>query len=380
MFLTVLHPRIKDSAKLPFSLGSWATRTIYRTKHDAIAVFTCPMQYKANCPVQMKLVVSGHNVRVLQNFEHTTEHHATETEHRLTVSMIQSIQVAVHSDVRQSVNKIRRHISTEEEPCEVSKFQCVRRVVKRAKQEEMKVKSPVERGFVPNGGIGTIKEYAYNHSMKKLIMKHKDSQDSYHMGFFDMFVASSIFEDDSTDFSMFFSNSFMLTTVLRILESGWPLNFAVDLFHRFCTADVKMIGYGMITLGGKHHPVLFGTIPDKHGESKRMYQSAWQVLCHTLRRFVRDWRPCANAACQHCKETQASMDGRRAKSWLRKQQFLQHGTLPVRAFVSDNSFGLMKMVTKDVNFMGVLSIFHHLCCSPQRYESYYLSHVAKHSY
>jgi hypothetical protein len=176
------------------------------------------------------------------------------------------------------------------------------------------------------------------------------------MDYFDMFVASSMFEDDSTDFSMFFSNIFMLTTVLRILESGWALNFAVDLFHRFCTADVKMIGYGMITLGGKHNPVIFGTIPDKHGESKLMYQSAWQVLCHTLRRFVREWRPCADAACQQCKETQASMEGRRAKSWLRKPEFLRHGLLPVRAFISDNSLGLLKMVKEDVDFIDVLFI------------------------
>jgi hypothetical protein len=209
---------------------------------------------------------------------------------------------------------------------------------------------------VLDGGIGTLKDYADKHDMKKLIMKHNDDQDSYHMGSFDMFVAASVFEEDSTDFSMFFSNIFMLTTVLRILESGWALNFAVDLFHRFCTADVKMIGYGMITLGGKHHPVIFGTIPDKHGESMRMYQSAWQVLCHTLRRFVRDWRPCANTACQQCKETQASMDGPRAKSWLRKPQFLRHGMLPVRAFISDNSLGLLKMVKEDVDFMDVLFI------------------------
>jgi hypothetical protein len=218
----------------------------------------------------------------------------------------------------------------------------------------MSTKSPVNRGFVPNGGIGTLKEYGFNHSMQKLISKQNDSQDPYHMGSFDMFVASSNFEDHSTDFSMFFTNIFMLTTILRILESGWALNFAVDLFHRFCTADVKMIGYGMITLGGKHHPALFGTIPDKHGESKLMYQSAWQVLCHTLRRFVRDWRHCPNAACQQCKETKDSMHGPRAESWLRQAQFLRHGHLPVRAFLSDNSLGLLKMVKEDVDFMGVI--------------------------
>ena len=270
--------------------------------------------------------------------------------------MIHSIQIAVHADVRQSVNSIRRNVSTEEEPLNVTKSSAVRRVVRRAKEYEMKGKSPVDRGFVPHGDLGTLKEYASNHSMAKLIKRHNDSADSYHLKYNAMFVVSSMFEEDSTDFSMFFANTFMLTTVFRILESGWPLNFAVDLFHRFCTADVKMIGYGMITQGWRHNPVVLGTIPDKHGESKRMYQSAWQVLCQTLRRFVRDWKPCSNAACEECKETQSSMTGRRARAWIRKEQFQLHGLIPVRAIISDNSTGLLKMIKEDIDFLGVLFI------------------------
>ena len=50
------------------------------------------------------------------------------------------------------------------------------------------------------------------------------------------------------------------------------------------------------------------------------------------------------------------MDGPRAKSWLRKPQFLRHGMLPVRAFISNNSLRLLKMVKEDVDFMGVLII------------------------
>jgi hypothetical protein len=73
--------------------------------------------------------------------------------------MIESIQVAVHADVRQTVNSIRRNVSVEEEPLAVSKEQAVRRVVRRAKKAEMKGKSPVERGFVPNGDLRLLKEY-----------------------------------------------------------------------------------------------------------------------------------------------------------------------------------------------------------------------------
>jgi len=83
------------------------------------------MQYKANCPVQIRLCVSGDNVRIMQNMEHSPEYHASETENRLSVSAIQSIEVAVHADVRQTVNLIRRSVSTVEEPLQVTKSQAV---------------------------------------------------------------------------------------------------------------------------------------------------------------------------------------------------------------------------------------------------------------
>ena len=87
----------------------------------------------------------------------------------------------------------------------------------------------------------------------------------------------------------------------------------VDLFHRFCTADVKMIGFGAMVLGGKNYPILLGTIPDRHGESKRMYQQAWQVMSVTLRRFVRHWKECGDSKCQSCMETKSAMSGRRVR-------------------------------------------------------------------
>ncbi len=83
----------------------------------------------------------------------------------------------------------------------------------------MSAKSPIQRDFVLNGGIRTLKDYGDKHDMKRLIVKHNDIQDSYHIDFFDMFVAASVFEEDSTDFSMFFENIFMLTTPPRYFVS-----------------------------------------------------------------------------------------------------------------------------------------------------------------
>ena len=117
--------------------------------------------------------------------------------------MIRSIEVAVHSDVRQSVTSIRRNVSTDDDPIQIQQNDRVRRVVQRARKEEMQHRSPVERGFVPNGDLGTLKKFTEDHAMTKLIKKHNNVDDSFHLGSFDMFVASASFDEDSTDFAIF---------------------------------------------------------------------------------------------------------------------------------------------------------------------------------
>ena len=130
------------------------------------------------------MVVSGNAVSLQRNFEHTLEHHVYETEHRLSVSVIRSIEVAVHSDVRQSVTLIRGNVSTEDDPIQIQQNDRVRRVVQRARKEEMQHRSPVERGFVPNGDLGTLKKFTEDNAMTKLIKKHNNVEDSFHLGSF----------------------------------------------------------------------------------------------------------------------------------------------------------------------------------------------------
>jgi len=287
------------------------------------------MQYRSKCEAKLRVVVTGNSVTVQRNFEHTEEHHVYETATRLSVSVIRSIEVAVHSDVRQSVTAIRRNVSTEEAPIEVQQNDRVRRVVKRARQEEMVQRSPVERGFVPNGDLGTLRKFAQDHSMLRFLKRHNNVDDSFHLGSYDMFVAASNFDEDTTDFAIFYSCVFMLTTLFRVIESGWAVNMCVDLFHRFCTADVKMIGFGAMVLGGKNYPILLGTIPDTHGKSNKMYQNAWQVLCNMLRRFVREGKPYGYPNCSSCTETNSAMSGKRVHSLISSQQFIQTGGIPL---------------------------------------------------
>ena len=103
-----------------------------------------------------------------------------------------------------------------------------------------------------------------------------------------------------------------------------------------------------------NYPLYLGAIPDKHGELKRKYHSSWQVMCVTLSRFVRDWKPSGDPQCQKCTETKSALSGRRVRRWISTKNFTENGEIPMRSVLSDNSGGLLKLVEEDVDFADVI--------------------------
>jgi hypothetical protein len=137
----------------------------------------------------------------------------------------------------------------------------------------------------------------------------------------------------------------MLMTTLRVLISGWPLNVFVDLTHGFCLNKVKMIGYGVNTIGWKFMPIMMGTIPDNPGEPSEMYTSAWEHYQSALRDFVFGWKPCI-AGCPSCTQTKSILCHRSIQSLLDSHEYSSDCILPVASMNSDSSGGLLKSGTE----------------------------------
>ena len=125
--------------------------------------------------------------------------------------------------------------------------------------------------------MGSIRQYAHENNMCRLVERHSDQADSFHLDLHHFCVLSATFSDESRDFSMFYATPYMLLSTLRVMISGWPLNVFVDLTHGFCMNKVKMIGYGVNSIGWKFMPIMMGTIPDNPGEPSEMYTSAWET-------------------------------------------------------------------------------------------------------
>ena len=133
----------------------------------------------------------------------------------------------------------------------------------------------------------------------------------------------------------------MLLTTLRVVISEWPLNVFVDLTHGFCANKVKMIGYGVNTIGWEFLPIMMGTIPDNPGEPSEMYTSAWEIYQIALRDFVYDWKPCISG-CPSCTIIRSILCNRIVQPLLDNPEYSEHGILPLSSINSDSSSGLFK--------------------------------------
>jgi hypothetical protein len=133
----------------------------------------------------------------------------------------------------------------------------------------------------------------------------------------------------------------MLLTPLRVVISEWPLNVFVDLTHGFCANKVKMIGYGVNTIGWNFMPIMMGTIPDNPGEPSQMYTSAWEVFQSALRDFVYTWKTCP-CGCPSCEVIRSILCHPTVEPLLDSDDYHDHGHLPLKSLNSDSSSGLLK--------------------------------------
>jgi hypothetical protein len=164
----------------------------------------------------------------------------------------------------------------------------------------MSQSSPISEGFPNTANLGDVRDFADRHSLRNALEKHADPSNSFHIDLSSMFVSWQGFSASSLDFSLFFTNVWFMLTIFRVMISGWKMCIFCNLFHRFCTAKVKMICYGCCTLGYRLNPIMFGVVPDHCWESEDMYVRSWMCVPQAIALFVNLWKHCGKDGCTTC--------------------------------------------------------------------------------
>ena len=316
----------------------------------------------------------GNTVRLSASGAHS---HTEQTKKRLSMETVTSIVSAVRHDVTRSSTEIRRFVSTEEAPLSIHDDRKVKRAVAKARNRQLQAMSPVETGFAMRNTLGSIKQYARDNDMRTVLARHGNTRDSFHLNLHQFFVLHSSFSAESLDFDMFYATPWMLLTVLRVIISEWPLNVAVDLTHRFCTNKVKMIGYGVNTLGFNYRHIMIGTIPDSPGEPASMYDHAWDTFQIALRDFIKLWTvcpDCSKGACPDCRVIQEIIGHRLLRTMLQSDDYSATGQLPLGSFSSDSSGGFISSCARmKATVVPELNI--NLCRSHRIGDPFYISRI-----
>jgi hypothetical protein len=105
-----------------------------------------------------------------------------------------------------TVTDVRRAVSRTIESVDVEFQSRVRRIVNNARSEVMRTSSPIGQGFPNTDNLGDVRRYARESTMERMMAKHRDDQDPFHIGMHDMMVCGQQFSETSTDFSIFYTN------------------------------------------------------------------------------------------------------------------------------------------------------------------------------
>jgi hypothetical protein len=304
------------------------------------------MRKRAYCESELRLTVSDTSVILEESIPHDSDSHKEQTKHRLSLEVVDNIHDCIQTDMKMSATQVQRTVARYvEDDIGVASQQKIRRIVKSAKAQVMQESSVLGCGFPNTDKIGDVHQYARDHDMKALITKHNDPADSFHLGLHDMFIIGQEFSHMSVEFSLFFSSVWFLLTTFRAMIAGWGINIFTDLFHRFCTAKVKMICFGQCGVGYRLNPLMFATIPDVRGESEELYTRTFQVFTQGLQYFVTHFQYCGNAACSTCAHIRSILLHPEISQYIASRDFLQEfPNIPIRSFSSDNCSGFLKFV------------------------------------
>jgi hypothetical protein len=114
----------------------------------------------------------------------------------LSVGTLTSIHEAVQHNVTQSATEIRRTVSRKETHLTVKHHKQIQRVVVKERNKVIGEMAPPEVGFSMRTSMGSIRQYAHENDMRRLVERHADEDDSFHLDIHHFCVLSATFSDE----------------------------------------------------------------------------------------------------------------------------------------------------------------------------------------
>jgi hypothetical protein len=168
----------------------------------------------------------------------------------------------------------------------------VDRLVRKTRQDVM---SRRVGGIDLDGSEGAMNQLAEYLSLVKLLERHNDPNDSFHIDEHQKVYVGHQFKDVIT--FMCLSTCHLLNNMARAVNSTCQTQGHLDGAFNWCKTDFALIGFGMNSMGAHFNPVSVSIV---NSESKQAISSAFEATCNGLYTLYNSTVLCQDPSCGFC--------------------------------------------------------------------------------
>jgi hypothetical protein len=177
-------------------------------------------------------------------------------------------------------------------PYDARSRQAVARIVRKTRAEVLQDRVP---GITLDGSEGSMNRLADSISLVKLLKRHNDPADSYHMDEHEVVCVGHQFSDGVRFMSL--TTPHLLLNMARAKNCGWQAQGHFDAAFNWCGKEIALIGFGMNSMGAHFNPV---SVSIANSESKEGIENAYKATCSGLYTVFNSAKLCEGEKCDKC--------------------------------------------------------------------------------
>ena len=255
------------------------------------------MSYKAQCHVCFNVREFPDRTELLTSGKNTRSSHINDRSAGLTDQQRLGIQQSVRAcplqvasvviDRSKKFSPAQRIAVSEKNVRAAARFIC--------KERRIVLGGDLLDGIKINGTTGSMTQVSEALSLPRLIMRHNDPRDEFHLDAHQPVCCGYQFEDGVT--YMTISTVHLLINLARAKNTKREIQAHFDGSFGYCVKDFCFIGLGVNRLGAHFNPVSFSI---SNTESKDGIQSAFRASVSGAYQVFRDIKRCEHPECITC--------------------------------------------------------------------------------
>jgi hypothetical protein len=255
------------------------------------------MHYKAQCHVCFNVREFEDRTELWTSGKHDRMSHSTDKSAGLTDKQRLGIQEAVRVCPMQVgsvlVDRSKKFSPSKRILVSDKNVRAASRLVRRERQEVLS--GDLLEGITIDGSNGAMTQVCEALSLPRLIARHNDPHDAFHLDAHQPVCCGYQFEDGVT--YMTISTLHLLINLARAKNAQDEVQGHIDGSFGYCVKDFCLIGFGVNRLGAHFNPV---SISISNTESKEGIKNAFRASTSGAYQVFRDIQRCENPVCLTC--------------------------------------------------------------------------------